>query len=193
MTNLSRGDITKLAITAGFNSKDADIASAVAIAESGGNPQAHNTNAATKDDSYGLWQINYYGDLKADRIKRYGPPEGLFDPAKNAKAAFDVYKRAGYTFRDWTTFKNGDYKKHLNDDTGAQAIADAPANVANAIPNAVSAFSENFFKASTDIGGIVVALVLLILGVLLIVLPNALGTAKKVANMTPAGKVAKLL
>lgn len=194
MANLSRSDITKLAISAGFNSKDADIASAIAIAESGGNPNAHKGPDA-KDDSYGLWQINYLGALRADRTKRYGPPEGLYDPAKNAKAAFDIYRRAGYTFRDWSTFKNGDYKKHLNDDTGAEAVANAPgaiADAATAVPNAISAFSNNLFKVGSNIGGIILAVVLLIVGVLILVLANG-GVAKKALNLTPVGKVAKKL
>lgn len=86
---------------------------AIAMAESGGNPYAHNSNAATGDDSYGLWQINYYGSLRASRTARYGPPESLYDPVKNAKVALDLLGSSGSGITNWSTFNSGAYRKYL--------------------------------------------------------------------------------
>ena len=58
---------------AGF-SRDHDealIATAIALAESGGDPSAHNDNPKTGDDSFGLWQINMFKELgPARRVRR---------------------------------------------------------------------------------------------------------------------------
>lgn len=54
-------------------------------------PRAHNNNASTGDDSYGLFQINLLGSLRK-RLQTYGlsGPEALFDPATNAGIAADM-------------------------------------------------------------------------------------------------------
>jgi hypothetical protein len=44
-----------------FTPADAVVAVAIALAESGGNPAAH--NPVPPDDSWGLWQINMRGHL----------------------------------------------------------------------------------------------------------------------------------
>jgi hypothetical protein len=64
MANLSVLEIYRLARRAGFSADndDAVTATAIALAESGGNPDAHNTNKKTGDNSFGLWQINMIGN-----------------------------------------------------------------------------------------------------------------------------------
>lgn len=114
--NLSAAQIAQLAAAAGFSGNDIATATAVALAESGGNPAAYNPeNAADAPEglgSYGLWQI-YLNDH----------PEyidsNLFDPPTNAAAAFAVYQEAGNSFSPWSTFKSGAYAKYLSTAIGA--------------------------------------------------------------------------
>jgi Lysozyme like domain len=48
---------------AGATAEEARTFAAIEQAESRGNPKAHNTNARTGDNSYGLWQINMLGRM----------------------------------------------------------------------------------------------------------------------------------
>ena len=115
MATLSAKEILDFALRAGFspNGEEAVTATAIALAESGGDPHAHNDNASTGDDSYGLWQINMIGDIGPERRKVLGLTrnEELFDPATNARAARHVFKQQ--TFTAWSVFKNQRYKQHL--------------------------------------------------------------------------------
>jgi hypothetical protein len=88
---------------------------AIALAESRGNPNAHNTNAATLDNSYGLWQINMFGALGPARRRRFGirSNDELFDPTVNARAMFDL-SAGGTVWRPWSTFLRGDYRAYLD-------------------------------------------------------------------------------
>lgn len=83
--------IYEYARQAGFPSDVAQQMVAIALRESAGNTTAHNTTPP--DDSYGLWQINMYGALGATRLALFGlsDPSQLFDPAVNARAAFQLY------------------------------------------------------------------------------------------------------
>lgn len=107
--------ITGIAIyarNAGFTGADLLTAVAIALAESGGNPDAYNpeTAAGTPEGlgSYGLWQIY---------LKAHPNFQGLnlFDPQTNANAAYEVYAEAGNSFQPWSTFKNGAYVAHLSE------------------------------------------------------------------------------
>lgn len=87
------------------------LMSAIAMAESGGNPRAH--NAIPPDNSYGLWQINMLGSLGPARRKQYGISSNsqLFDPATNARAAAMILKGQG--LKAWSTYTSGAYKKYM--------------------------------------------------------------------------------
>ncbi len=87
---------------------------AVALAESGGNTQAH--NARPPDNSYGLWQINMIGPMGPARRRRFGirSNDELFDPAVNARAMFNL-SAGGAVWRPWSTFLRGDYRAHLDE------------------------------------------------------------------------------
>lgn len=87
---LSYEQLQRLWIAAGGRPQDAPLMAAIALAESGGVPGSLNDNPATGDYSSGLWQINYYGNLRADRTPKYGSPEDVKDPLKNAKAAVNL-------------------------------------------------------------------------------------------------------
>jgi hypothetical protein len=75
---------------------------AVAMKESTGNPNAHNQNANTGDNSYGLFQINMIGRLGPARVEKYGLDsyEDLFDPYVNASIAFQMSKE-GTNWGPW--------------------------------------------------------------------------------------------
>lgn len=116
MTTFTAEQIGKVAWNAGFG-RDVPTLSraiAVALAESGGNTSAHNGNAKTGDDSYGLWQINMIGGMGPARRKAFGIASNaeLLDPTKNAKAAWSI-SNSGRNWTPWSTFKNGAYLKHI--------------------------------------------------------------------------------
>lgn len=92
--------LRSLAASAGLSGPDRDIAAAVALAESGGNPQAV---SATGD--YGLWQINARSWPQFTRAE-------LLTPAGNARA-MAIVRRSGRGWGHWTTYRNGSYQKHL--------------------------------------------------------------------------------
>ncbi len=113
MSTLSPEQIARHAHDAGFRGQDLTIAVAVALAESGGNPRAH--NATPPDNSYGLWQINMLGAMGPERRREYGLGSNaeLFDPAENAKAANKI-SGDGRSWTPWSTYTNGAYKRHLD-------------------------------------------------------------------------------
>jgi len=78
----------------GWNDK---IAYKVMICESGGNPNAHNFSHITKDDSWGLFQINLYGNLAKTRPSA----EYLKNPINNIEYAYKIYLSEG-----WGAWKN---------------------------------------------------------------------------------------
>lgn len=98
---------------AGFTGNGLKMAYAIAMAESGGNAKAHNGNAGTGDNSYGLFQINMLGGMGPERRKRYGlsSNDSLFDPLTNAKVAFKM-SNGGKSWGPWSTYGNGAYKKY---------------------------------------------------------------------------------
>ena len=109
--NLNIQQIAAVAAAAGFSGDDLATAVAVALAESGGNPQAYNperaAGAPAGKGSFGLWQIylNAHPEFAG---------QNLFDPQTNAAAAFAVYSAAGNSFRPWSTFTAGSYLAQLN-------------------------------------------------------------------------------
>jgi Lysozyme like domain len=106
---LSVADITRYASNAGFADDDLITAVAIALAESGGNPNAHGDLSLPGSGSYGLWQIY------AHAHPEFGPDfTQLYDPQTNANAAYSVYVAAGYDFRQWSTFKGGQYKAFIS-------------------------------------------------------------------------------
>jgi hypothetical protein len=102
--NLTADQIAQYADQAGFTGPDLQVAVAVALAESSGNPGA--IGDLTLGVSVGLWQIN----LKAH--PEYSQ-QALLDPQTNANAAFDVYQAAGNSFSPWSTYKGGQYSSYI--------------------------------------------------------------------------------
>jgi len=116
---LSYSQILQVALDAGFPEHVAVAMTAIAKRESDGVPTAFNGNAATGDESYGLWQINMRGQLGDARMKQFGitAKAELFDAKVNARAAFLTW---GHNNRNlelcWYIDRPGykeRYEKHL--------------------------------------------------------------------------------
>lgn len=90
---MTPAEILAVARSAGFPPVVAVSMTALALRESSGDPHAFNGNAATGDESYGLWQINMRDKgiaalITAKVLQPTGDRSQLFDPLANAKAAF---------------------------------------------------------------------------------------------------------
>lgn len=104
-------DLLAYAQNAGFQGEDAYTAIAIALAESGGDPNAYNPETAAgappAEGSYGLWQIYLHAHPEFQGVN-------LADPQENANAAFQIYSQAGNSFRPWSTFKTGAFRKYID-------------------------------------------------------------------------------
>lgn len=111
--NLTDAQIAGAAKAAGFSGSALAKAVAIALAESSGNPRAH--NAVPPDNSYGLWQINMLGSMGPARRKQFGLSSNtqLFDPVTNAKAAYAISSK-GSNFRSWSTYTSGAYLRYMS-------------------------------------------------------------------------------
>lgn len=87
-------ELRALALRVGFPPGAVDTAAAIAMAESGGNPDA--VGDLTLGTSMGLWQIN----LAAHPSMAHWT---LTDPVVNATAALWI-SQGGQNFRPWSTF-----------------------------------------------------------------------------------------
>lgn len=131
---LTPQQIAGAAQAAGFPPDQIVTATAVALAESGGETTATNRNSNGSTD-YGLWQINtVHGALLNQGDK--------FNPLDNAKMALTVYARAGNQWTPWSVYKSGTYRAQINTATLAARNPVPPAGAADAItasdPNATA-------------------------------------------------------
>lgn len=106
---LTRAAITIFAQNAGFSGPNLSTAAAIALAESGGDPDAYDPETAAGapagKGSVGLWQIfqEEHPELAGWNLK---------DPQVNACAANLIFQKAkGFT--PWSTFTSGKYKTFL--------------------------------------------------------------------------------
>jgi hypothetical protein len=95
---LPREAVLAIATLAGF--PDPKLAAAIAMAESGGVPNA--IARSSREFSVGLWQIN-------TKVHPYTPAQ-MAEPMQNAAAAFKISK-GGTSWKPWGAFTNGSYKK----------------------------------------------------------------------------------
>lgn len=109
------GTLKHVIYQAGFRDNALEIAYAVAMGESGAKAKAHNDDASTGDDSYGLFQINMLGAMGPERRKLYElkSNEDLFDPAVNARVAYEL-SEGGKNWSPWSVYNNGAYKKYYD-------------------------------------------------------------------------------
>lgn len=115
MAKLGASEIAYFAKKAGFSQtkkvrgvSEVAMITAIALAESSGNTQAHNDTYP--DNSYGLTQINLLAWSMGDFGLRR--PSDLFDPGNNLQAAHVVKERQGWSA--WSTYSNGAYASHLD-------------------------------------------------------------------------------
>lgn len=106
-------DTAKVAYQAGFRGSNLVIAVAIAGAESTFNPKATGDLAiqdAKWGPSVGLWQIRTLkpGSLHLEPIRDI---RDLYDPLKNAQAAFAISK-GGTNFKPWSTYINNAYQHY---------------------------------------------------------------------------------
>lgn len=126
-------EIKSAAAQAGFSTNPADgqdgyspadIIAAIAMAESGGNPDAH--ALTSKESSWGVYQINLYAHpsvteqcaraLQCASVQAYGI-------ASNGKV-----------FTPWTMYKNGGYKQYLPIGGGSTTGTANPTGIPTAPP-----------------------------------------------------------
>jgi hypothetical protein len=103
MTDLTPAQIAGVAQQAGFSGNDLTTAVAVALAESGGNPNATHSNTNGSID-YGLWQIN---SVHSSLLQ-----SGTWStPSDNARMAYSVWQGSGW--KAWTTYTSGAYLTNM--------------------------------------------------------------------------------
>lgn len=103
---LDDSELLSVLRSVGFEGYSLKMAWAVVMKESTRRPFAHNDNASTGDNSYGLFQINMRGGMGPERREKFGleSNEDLFDPITNAKIAFRI-SDGGKNWSAWTTYK----------------------------------------------------------------------------------------
>lgn len=157
---MAKSDLMALLKEAGFRGQGLANAYAIAIAESGGRARAHNPNASTGDNSYGLFQINMLGKMGPARRKQYGlsSNDDLFDPLTNAKIAFKM-SHGGTNFKPWTTFTSGKYKDFLGQSgaqvSGAQMSSSKSAQATPQTTAEEYGYVKAFLKAHPDVAAVV--------------------------------------
>ena len=100
---LSDQELIALLKAVGFEGKALREAWAIAKKESTGRPLAHNPNASTGDNSYGLFQINMLGTLGEERREKFGLEFNaeLLNPVVNAQIAYHMSNGG----KDWSAWK----------------------------------------------------------------------------------------
>ena len=130
MARLTAQQIAGYAQAAGFPPEELARATAVALAESGGDPGATHSNTNGSVD-YGLWQINtVHGSLLNQGDK--------FNPLDNAKMALTVFRGAGNKWTPWPSYNNGSSQGFMAQATLAAAQPVPPASPAGASASAAA-------------------------------------------------------
>jgi hypothetical protein len=104
---LSNNELVQVLKEVGFSGNGLRMAWAIVVKESTSNPDAHNQNKSTGDNSYGLFQINMIDGLGPSRLKKHSldSNEDLFDPRENARVAFTI-SDGGTSWKAWSTYKD---------------------------------------------------------------------------------------
>ena len=127
------------------SSAEALTMGAVAMAESSGDPNARNPSGAS-----GLWQImpSHVSD------SGWNLGSNFYDPATNARMAYFVLHRQGYTA--WTTYTSGAYRKFMGGTVAAQnvSIPGWPTNPDGSAVNPLQAAGSAVAGAATNVLGL---------------------------------------
>lgn len=208
MAKLSRDQIAMYARSAGLSGGAVDIAVAVALAESGGDPGQR--NPIPPDNSYGLWQINMLGGMGPERRRKFGLSSNseLYDPATNARAMAAI-SNGGTNWSPWSTYTDGKYRKYLKPGAtqagdglipgipdpgdaldGAMEVAKGVNAMAELSVGAAEwlSDSQNWIRIAQGlVGG-----ALILVGLQVMTSGAVLKVAKQAGNLIPAGKAAKV-
>jgi hypothetical protein len=105
----------------GFTAAQADVGAAIGTAESSRDLSVINDTPSTGDYSVGVWQINYYGSLYAERVREFGTPQYMVTKGLNAQAyaCRRVFLQQGWSA--WSTYNDGAYRKYLQGGGGGSA------------------------------------------------------------------------
>lgn len=127
MARHSPAQLFALARTAGLSATEAVLAAAIALGESGGDPDAIGDKSLVSQKwgpSVGLWQIR---SLNAE-LGTGGTRDQsrLRDPDFNARSMVAIYRAAGSKFTPWSVFTSGRYREHLNTVTTASKQPEHP-------------------------------------------------------------------
>lgn len=207
--------VAAFAHRAGFSGDGLITITAIAVPESGQHTEAHNNNAKTGDDSYGLWQINMRGALGPERRQQFGIADNtqLYNPLVNALAAFKL-SNGGKDFTPWTTYKDGAYKASVGPATRAVAklqsdgttvenqivgtandLAQKGDSTTNGSATGTSwssiisgpfdAFTNKIQDLTWEVGAFIFAVVFIVLGVILLMHNDIGKTVATVAKVLP--------
>ena len=181
MAKLTPQQIYALAKSVGLSPPRALVATAIALAESGGDTSIFSEPNADGSIDRGLWQIN--NKAHPDILDSCA-----LDAVCNAHAMMTISDN-GMNWRWWSTYTNGDYKKHLSEALlGQKAVGDAStANVTSGVTqmqhdgsNQPSSNGVTIFDSFTrNVVYTLLGSMLVISGVVLIFHPDINGIAKK--------------
>lgn len=99
---LTPAQLSELLYAVGFRGQAHKVAFGIAMRESNARPLALNKSHRTGDSSYGIFQINMYGDLGPDRREKFGLTSNtqLLDPVLNIQVAY-LMSKGGKDFGAW--------------------------------------------------------------------------------------------
>ena len=131
MAKLTYSQLEGVWIQGGGQSSLAPLMAAIALAESGGNPDALNaTDNGGRQSSFGLWQIS---------TGTHTPPASNWsDPVENARLAVGKLKSQG--LGAWGTYNSGAYKRFLKNGVPASSVANLSSATASASASAGNSF-----------------------------------------------------
>lgn len=194
---LSASQIADVMRKAGWPESAIPVGVAVAFAESGGNPRAVNRANRNGSSDYGLFQINSVHGSLLNEGDRY-------DPVANARMALKVYKGAGNSWKPWSTYNSGSYRKFYKANPGGDKSAAlvgtdiggaSESLIGSAVAGStVGAFNMGFIgdRSFWQRFGLGALGVLLIIVGIVIVFRRPIGDGvKTVVSLVPQGKVLK--
>lgn len=143
-------------INNGFSTNQSAIFAAIAEAEAGFDLSVINDTPDTGDYSVGTLQINYYGQLYAERVGLFGTPQQLIAGGLNAQAKAAQYLWSGAGgWSPWSTYNSGAYQQYLHGNPpGSGTAGEVPGgNALNVINAPTEDYSATILGAAQSLHG----------------------------------------
>lgn len=134
MTILSQAQIAGLAQQVGLSGRAMQIASAVAMGESGGDTNALNPGHGGSEYSVGLWQINLLAHPQYTEAQ-------MKDPLQNAKAMYAI-SSGGTNWNPWGAYTNGRYLSYMTSTVVPEAYTSTTTSGAQSMTTNPAAFTD---------------------------------------------------